>query len=239
MEEIINNVPEDFKAVVEKALSQGKKISMITHVIGDVGEAKLKYIIYKVINKYNREDLMELLYTAAKELIVNSTKAAIKRMIFQEMGLNINDPEEYSKGMEQFKGQLNDRKFPFYRKRMKTNKYFIKITFTYTEKLITLSIINNFPLLRIEEDRIREKLQAAKKFDNLFEFFMEHGDNTEGAGMGITMVEILLSQSGFDRNLFSIYSSSQQMETTAKVDLPITEESKATHVGQSEQLVVA
>ncbi len=39
--------------------------------------------------------------------------------------------------------------------------------------------------------------------------------------MGITMVEILLSQSGFDRRLFSIYSSERIQETVARVDVPL------------------
>jgi len=76
-------------------------------------------------------------------------------------------------------------------------------------------------LLQKEEERIREKFIKAKKYDNLFEFYVDHGDNTEGAGMGITMVEILLAQSGFDRHIFTIYSSKIKRETVAKVELPM------------------
>ncbi|MBL0955576.1 MAG: hypothetical protein IBJ01_12480 [Leptospira sp.] len=226
----------DFCRTVDQAVEAGKKISMITYVMGDIGEAKLKYILLRILRSLDREDLMELFYTAAKELIVNSTKAAIKRIIFEELQLNIQKLEDYEEGMKLFKSSLNERKFPTYKQKMRESGHFVKITCIYKKDKIDLEIRNNFPLLPIEAERVKEKFINAKKYDNLFEFFMEHGDSTEGAGMGITMVEILLSQSGFDRRLFSIYSSERKKETVARVEVPLHEIPKSN--GMIEQLFV-
>jgi hypothetical protein len=215
------HLTHEFCYQVDEAVKVGKKISMITYVMGDPGEAKLKYILQTILDSVNRPDLMELFYTSAKELIVNSTKAAIKRIIFEEMRLNIQNLEDYEKGMKLFKTNLNERKFPAYKVKMKESGYMVKITCIYTKNKVDLEVKNNFPLLPIEAERVKEKFLNAKKYDNLFEFFMEHGDNTEGAGMGITMVEILLSQSGFDRRLFSIFSSERKKETIARVEVPL------------------
>lgn len=215
------HLTHEFCYQVDEAVKIGKKISMITYVMGDPGEAKLKYILQSILDSVNRPDLMELFYTSAKELIVNSTKAAIKRIIFEEMRLNIQNLEDYEKGMKLFKTNLNERKFPAYKVKMKESGYMVKITCIYTKNKVDLEVKNNFPLLPIEAERVKEKFLNAKKYDNLFEFFMEHGDNTEGAGMGITMVEILLSQSGFDRRLFSIFSSERKKETIARVEVPL------------------
>ncbi|WCL49317.1 hypothetical protein [Leptospira sp. GIMC2001] len=211
------------KEAIRKGVELGKKISLITYVLGDIGEIKLKYLLDCILEKYNRSDLLELFYTAAKELIANSTKAAIKRMIFDEMGLNIKEEIDYRKGMERFKSYLNERKFPAYRSKMKENNYFIKITITHDPNKMALYVANNFSLIPVEEERVREKFENAKKYDNLFEFFMAHGDNTEGAGMGITMVEILLSQSGYDRKNFIIFSSNRANLTLAKMEVPLIE----------------
>ncbi|MCT8333910.1 hypothetical protein NUH30_09515 [Leptospira sp. 85282-16] len=211
-----------FCSSVDQAVEMGKKISMITYVMGDIGEAKLKYILSQILSSLGREDLMELFYTAAKELIVNSTKAAIKRIIFEELKLNIQNLLDYEEGMRFFKSSLNERKFPSYKKKMKESGLFVKITCIYKNDKIDLEIRNNFPLLPVEAERVKEKFINAKKYDNLFEFFMEHGDSTEGAGMGITMVEILLSQSGFDRRLLSIYSSERKKETVARVEVHLS-----------------
>ncbi|HNG98315.1 MAG TPA: hypothetical protein PLP72_02080 [Leptospiraceae bacterium] len=212
---------EKFKSKVLHGVDSNKTVIFITYVLGELGEAKLKFIIKTILLKYNRIDLMDLLYTCAKELIVNSTKAAIKRLTFKEMGIDPSDDSEYDKFMSSFKDNLTDKKFPHYRSKMKANGFFIKIKLFYNKDKIVMRIINNFPLLKKEEARIREKFMNAKKYDNLFEFYIEHGDNTEGAGMGITMVEILLAQSGFDRHLFTIFSSKVKQETVAKVELPM------------------
>ena len=226
MEEEFSLLTEDFRNGVDQAVKEGKVISFITYVLGDSGEAKLKYILTTILNKYQRIDLMELLYTASKELIVNSTKAAIKRIIFQELDLDPVKMTDYDTGMGSFKENLSDKKFPYYRGKMKSNNLHVKVKFVYCQDKIVLKIINNFALLAKEEQRIREKFIKAKKYDNLFEFYMEHGDNTEGAGMGITMVEILMAQSGFDRHMFTIYSSEQLHETVAKIEIPINPDYK-------------
>ncbi len=226
MEITEEQLPESFKNSVRDGVKHGKRISMITHVLGENGEARLKFIFTEILEKVGRVDLMELLYTSAKELIVNSTKAAIKRMIFEELHLNIDDEDQYEQGMKYFKSNLNDKKFPAYKQKMKETGYFVKISCQCHDDLIELEIRNNFSLIKVEENRIREKFLNAKKYDNLFEFFMEHGDNTEGAGMGITMVEILLSQSGFDRRLFKMYSSHEAKETVARVQIPLGDISK-------------
>lgn len=118
----------DFCHTVDKAVLAGKKISMITYVMGDIGESKLKYILLKILSSVGREDLMELFYTAAKELIVNSTKAAIKRIIFEELRLNIQNLEDYEEGMKLFKSSLNERKFPTYKRKMRESGLYVKIT---------------------------------------------------------------------------------------------------------------
>lgn len=230
-------IPKLEKDQIDQAISEGKKLSLITYVLGNLGEAKLKYVLEKTLTKYGRQDLMELFYTAAKELIANSTKAAIKRMIFEEMGLNITEERDYRKGMERFKNYLNERKFPAYRSKMKENNYFIKISFIHSEDSVALLVINNFSLIPVEEDRVKEKFEHAKKFDNLFEFFMAHGDNTEGAGMGITMVEILLSQSGFDRKNFIVISSDLANITIAKVEIPLKPNSVLPVVYNGQQVI--
>lgn len=219
---------EQFKSDLEKCLKKGKPINFQTYVLGDSGEARLKYIIDKLLEKYERVELTELLYTAAKELVVNCTKAAIKRIIFHEKGISLNDEEAQEQVMAEFKESLTDKKFPHFREAMKKMNLKSNILFSHSNERIIMKVTNNFEMLPKEEKRIREKFLNAKKFDNLFEFYMAHGDNTEGAGMGITLVEILLLQMGFDRHWFTIYTNGKG--TVAKIELPLTENYKPRRV---------
>ncbi|ASV12504.1 hypothetical protein B2G51_13395 [Leptospira santarosai] len=219
--EDFDNVPTDFQMKVDSAISKEIPISLVTYVLTLSGEKMLKYIIRKILARYDRLDLAELIYTSSKELIVNATKAAIKRILFKESKLDINSPEDYVRGMESFHSSLSDKKYPFYREKMKEHNLAIKVTFGFNEHRIILKILNNFRLTDQEEKRVREKFRISRDFDNLFEFFMKFGDSTEGAGLGITMVEILVAQSGFDRHLFTIYSKKGVSQTVAKVEIPL------------------
>ncbi|MBW0433555.1 hypothetical protein DLM76_07860 [Leptospira yasudae] len=219
-----DDVSADFQMEVDSAISKEIPISLITYVLTPKGEKKLKYIIQGILTRYDRLDLTELLYTSSKELIVNATKAAIKRILFKESKLNIESTEDYARGMESFHSSLSDKKFPFYREKMKEHDLTIKVTFYFNEHRIILKILNNFQLTDQEEKRVREKFRISRDFDNLFEFFMKFGDSTEGAGLGITMVEILVAQSGFDRHLFTIYSRKGISQTVARVEIPLRED---------------
>ncbi|MBM9578203.1 hypothetical protein JWG45_13680 [Leptospira sp. 201903070] len=219
-----DDVSADFRMEVDSAISKEVPISLITYVLTSKGEKKLKYIIQGILSRYDRLDLTELLYTSSKELIVNATKAAIKRILFKESKLDIESLEDYERGMGSFHNSLSDKKFPFYREKMKEHDLTIKVTFFFNRHRIVLKILNNFPLTDQEEKRVREKFRISRDFDNLFEFFMKFGDSTEGAGLGITMVEILVAQSGFDRHLFTIYSRKGISQTVARVEIPLRED---------------
>jgi hypothetical protein len=220
-EELDPLLKSSFCKKVDIAVSRQAPLIFLTRVLGDSGEAKLKYILQKVLNSVNREDLMELFYTSAKELIANSTKAAIKRILFEENNVSQTDESRYDEIMGQFKENLTDKKFPFYKGKMKEKGLVVSIKFTYNDNHVIMSITNNFPLLPKEEERVRQKFHNAQKYDNLFQFYMDHGDNTEGAGMGITLVEIMLAQSGYDRHLFTIYNDKHKNETTARLEVPL------------------
>ena len=225
-EEIDPLLKTSFCKKVDLAVSRQAPLNFVTRVLGDSGEAKLKYILNKVLGSVNREDLMELFYTSAKELIANSTKAAIKRILFEENNIDQGDETRYEEVMGQFKENLTDKKFPFYKGKMKEKGLVVSIKFFYNNDYLMMSITNNFPLLPKEEVRVRQKFQKAQKYDNLFQFYMDHGDNTEGAGMGITLVEIMLAQSGYDRHLFTIYNDRQKNETIAKLEIPLNSDYK-------------
>ena len=58
------------------------------------------------------------------------------------------------------------------------------------------------------------------EFEDLVQFYMQQGDNTEGAGMGITLITILLRQAGVDPHCFTIYSN-EYNETVSRLELPL------------------
>jgi hypothetical protein len=145
----------------------------------------------------------------------------MKRVFFEKQGINPMNSDEYDKGMELFKQNLTEEMIRHHRKDFIERDYKITITFYYTEKVLNIKVKNNFPLLPREEQRIREKFEQAKSFTSLLDFYMSHGDTTEGAGLGITMVGILLDQSGIDRHGFTVFVKPGYSETAARLEIPL------------------
>ncbi|MEM7183229.1 MAG: hypothetical protein AAF518_20120, partial [Spirochaetota bacterium] len=137
--------------------------------------------------------------------------------------LDIRNPEHYEKGIQYFKENLTEDKIINYKDEFKKYDLPVLATFYYSQDVLNIKVKNSFPLLEVEEKRIRDKFRKATSFSNLIDFFMEYGDSTEGAGMGLTMVGILLDESGIDKHNFSLYSSDKYKETIAKLEIPLSD----------------
>jgi hypothetical protein len=220
----VKKTDSQIRKIVDEAVLQQKTITLVTYTLSDYGEQTLKIMLAGILEKYNRIDLFDIAYTAAKELIINGTKANLKRIIFGKMNLNPHDEEEYNTGMDFFRENLTEQKIRGYRNSFRERNLPVTVTLYYSPNVLNIKVKNHFPLLPIEEKRIREKFSNTTSFANLFDFFMEYGDNTEGAGLGITMVGILLDQSGIDKHAFTLYSSLKYNETIAKLEIPLIED---------------
>ncbi len=212
----------ELKEIITKAVEENKIITMRTYVLSDYGEMILKLICSTILEKTNRIDLMEICYSSAKELVINATKANVKRALFKNHGLSIENPEDYEKGISLFKENLREDKILQFKPIFIQHDLPVMATFYFSPDVLNIKVKNNFPLLPEEEKRIRDKFQKATSFSSLIDFFMEHGDSTEGAGMGLTMVGILLDQSGVNKHCFSLYSSEKYKETAAKIEIPLS-----------------
>lgn len=206
---------------IERTVAEGRTISLITWILTDYGEFLLHQIASAILRRFNRPDMLDIVYPATKELVINATKANMKRVFFEKQGINPMNSDEYDKGMELFKQNLTEEMIRHHRKDFIERDYKITITFYYTEKVLNIKVKNNFPLLPREEQRIREKFEQAKSFTSLLDFYMSHGDTTEGAGLGITMVGILLDQSGIDRHGFTVFVKPGYSETAARLEIPL------------------
>lgn len=215
---------EEIREIVRQALTDRKVITIRTYYLSDYGQTLLKNVCHTLLEEFGRSDMMDIVYPAAKELVLNATKSNYKRLLFEKLGLDPGHPEEYEQGMKEFKENLNEAQMEQYGPDFKKFDLPVMVTFYYKKNGLNIKVKNNFPLLPIEEQRIREKFKKAKSFTNLIDFYTEHGDQTEGAGLGITMVGILLDQTGIDKHSFSLYSSQQYQETQAKLELPLSED---------------
>lgn len=214
---------EKLAEILDRGIERGRTITLKTYYLSDYGEMVLHMVTSRILARYDRSDLNDVVYTAAKELIINATKANLKRLLFARRGLSPDKEEDYDEILHELKHELTETRVRSYRPQFIEYNYPVLATFYYTPEVLNIKVKNSFTLYPQEEKRIRQKFEKAESFSSLLDFYLEHGDDTEGAGLGLTMVGILLDQSGIDRHSFTL-SSNKYNETAAKLEIPLNEE---------------
>ncbi|MFC1504535.1 hypothetical protein ACFL6D_03875, partial [Spirochaetota bacterium] len=179
------------------------------------------YVIDKLLEQYNRIDLKECIYSTMKELIINGIKANIKHTIFKEKHINHNSEKSLSKGLVSLKKLLEEKNLHELEKKAIENNLFIKLTIVHSPNRIISFIENNTEMTQKEDMRIREKFITALEYDNLADYYLNHVDEVEGMGLGITMIVLLLKGSNIDPHSFTIQTDRENI-TTAKIVFPIS-----------------
>jgi len=157
-----------------------------------------------------------------KELGVNAKKANIKRLYFKEKGLNMKVEGDYSRGMAQFKSTTLGNQ-DFYLDLVKASDLTIRFEFQVHQGCLTLAVKNTSELLEWERRIIMDKIAKAQRYESLEDAFAEVLDETEGAGLGLVVMILMLKNLGFRGSFFSLYTLNQQ--TVARIILPLIPQS--------------
>ncbi|MBN1698432.1 MAG: hypothetical protein JW881_13035 [Spirochaetales bacterium] len=206
---------------LRKAIDNGKVIRIISYAMSSSVEKVMDRVIQCLLEKYNKEDLKSVVYTCIKELMINGTKANIKRIFFEENGLDIYNETDYKKGIALYKEVMKEELTLEYGKRAKLKGLYVKVNFIHSAEVLKIEIVNNTEITPQEEVRLREKFANIMKYDDLMQYYMDYGDDTEGAGMGLALIMILLMAEGIDPGFFRVGISNNA--TVAKLEIPIVE----------------
>lgn len=178
-------------------------------------------LITEILKYLGKPQYTEMLYTITKELAINGVKANQKRVFFEDEGLDIMNPEDYKIGVEKYRKKFSEKMAEEYGKRCLARGVFVTITIYYCPDGLVVEVRNNTPVIKEEEIRMREKMKKAMGYNDIAEFYMDNMDNTEGAGLGIALIMILMKNEGIDPNLFRIITHPQY--TIARVEIPFNE----------------
>jgi hypothetical protein len=209
------------KAAIDNAIANEHVIRIRAYAIISATEAGLSYIVEQILTKYNRPDLVGPVYTSVKELALNGAKANFKRILFEDEKIDSDNDEQYEYGMELFRKYLNENWVLEYGKKSRERKLHVDIFFDFNRDRLIIEVVNNRPISHKEDKRIREKFHTAMRYDDIAQFYMEGGDNSEGAGMGIVLVTMLLKAQNIDPHLFTIRSDYRE-KTLARVEFPLS-----------------
>lgn len=202
---------------------QTQKKEMEFYVLKEEVEREIEENLKEIFKNYGRENLAGVIFTCIKELVINASKANLKRILFEEHKMNIDNDEEYIAGMLRFREELTTSSLLKYEDRLAAEGLWVKINFEYNSTGVVIEVINNAHITKIEEKRLREKLKKAMQYTDIAQFYLEQGDEIEGAGMGIALVIMLLKGIGVDPSLFRL-GNTKSGQTLIRIEIPFSDD---------------
>ena len=180
-------------------------------------EVFIRNVMEMFLEECHQDHLKEYLNFCLSELLTNAKKANTKRVYFQEKGLDINDPEDYKKGMENFKMDTLTNIDHYLELQRKAGLY-IKLSLRILGDKIYIEIKNNAKLTVFEKERIQQKLDSVQQYKEMDEVFKNVLDQSEGAGLGIIIIILMLQKVGLSKDNYQVISDED--ETITRMILP-------------------
>jgi len=207
---------------ISTAIQEKDKISVKSSKINQRLEHYILKIITEILKKHDQDKFTDMVYTILKELAINAVKANQKRIFFEDNHLDISIEADYQEGIVKFKASFSDSMSDEYGKKCMEKGVYCQLNFYHNPTGMYIEVVNNTPVIRTEELRMREKMKKAMGYNDIAEFYMDNMDNTEGAGLGIALIIILLKNDSIDPNLFRIITKADK--TVARIEIPFTKD---------------
>lgn len=180
-------------------------------------ELYIRKVLELFLKECCQEHMYEYLNFCLGELLTNSKKANTKRVYFKEKGLDINNHDDYEKGMEHFKDDTLTN-IGHYLELQKKEGLYIKLGLQIKGEQIHVEIKNNSKITLFEQERINNKINAVQAYKNMEEVFTNVLDQSEGAGLGIIIIILMLQKIGLSKENYQVIAT--DTETITKIILP-------------------
>jgi len=210
---------KNFQREVLTALKNMSNIVIISYSCIEDTEEKIKFVLAKILEMHQREEIFTPILSCIKELIANATKANAKKIMIEEG--KIKDPDDIIDVVAKVRSILNEDAILEYGIKAKEHRLQTRIYFKLYNKNLIIEVINNLPLSDKEKRKISERIEKSSKYDNIAEFYMENPDpEAEGMGLGISMIVVLLKNINISHRNFMITTDGES-KTYAKILVPL------------------
>ncbi|MFO8063825.1 MAG: HDOD domain-containing protein [Spirochaetia bacterium] len=211
------------KADEEKVLKAARSsipLTVKSYTLPRETEDYLEQILHLFLKEMGQEQLKDALAYCLREIAVNAKKANTKRVYFRERGLDLLDEADYQEGMKQFKQDTLEN-ISHYLNRQKEEGLYVKVVFHARGRVLHLYVINNTMITKKEQIRVYDRIARSRAFNSLEEALTTVLDDSEGAGLGIVILVLMLKKMGLDEDAFDI--DARNGETVARITIPMSQ----------------
>jgi hypothetical protein len=205
------------KEMVEQAVREGRMLTLTTHAYFAEERDHIDAILDHFLSAAGRPELEDKLAYCIHELANNAKKANTKRVYFREKNLDMDNESEYWIGMRNFRRETVEN-IDHYLELLKSAGLFIKVQFKIKNSMLVIAIRNNVRLTPIERNKIEEKIVRSRTYATLADAYNSIEDSSEGAGLGIVMMIIMLRNLGLSEQIIRFFSNDE--ETVVLLSIP-------------------
>ncbi|MDR0586131.1 MAG: hypothetical protein LBG26_02725 [Treponema sp.] len=212
----LDEVVVDEEKVV-KAIRMEVPLVMTTYTLPRKVEKYIEKVVTLFLEYIRQSSLADSIIYCVQELVVNAKKANTKRVYFLEKGLDLSSPQDYSVGMETFREETLTN-IQHYLDLQKEKGLYIKLVLQLKDNIITIEVRNNSIITQEELERIRKRLAKAGTYSDLEEALGNILDDSEGAGLGLIILVLMMKKIGLSEKSFNILRT--DAETVARIVIP-------------------
>lgn len=196
-------VTEAQKEKIQTALTKSIPITITTHKVSRETELRIEAILELILAEFGLLEVNDKISYCLKELVTNAKKANTKRVYFEMNGLDIKSEEQYKKGMITFKEDTLSN-IDHYLKLQEDAGLYVKVSFHAQGNALVLTVKNNAEISQKELSRVYDRMARARTYHSMEEAFSEILDDSEGAGLGIVIMVLMLKKIGLTEEAFEI-----------------------------------
>ncbi len=210
-------IPES--SMIEKLITEGEPVVFKDYKLLKNTEEYIVASLAKYLEFIGKERISDHLSYCLREIMINAKKANTKRVYFKDIKLNINNDEQYKIAMKDFKNTTLSDIDRFLDMQEQAGLY-IQVVLKLTDQFFEILVSNNAPLIKSEADLIMQKVIKAKSFNSLEEAFQSVLDDTEGAGLGLVILILMMRKLGIGTKHFTV--SVKDNHTNVKIAVPLS-----------------
>jgi len=203
---------------VKKAVQSGIPLTITTFTLPHEIEMYIEQVLAIFLKQIGQEKLRDYVVYCVQELAVNAKKANTKRVYFLERGLDLSNLDDYKEGMTNFKENTLTN-IAHYLQLQKEKGLYIKVILQVKNNIIHIEVRNNVGITKTELIRIHDKLARSRQYSNLEDALAQVLDDSEGAGLGLVILVLMLKKMGLDEDCFDILGT--EKETIARLIIPL------------------
>lgn len=205
---------------IKRAARNSVPLAIKTFTLPHETEESLEQILAVFLEEFGQSQIKDRIAYCLRELAVNAKKANTKRAYFIERSLKIQNDEDYDEGMKDFKRATLEN-IQHYLEKQKEMGHYIKIIFHTQAKTFSVSVRNNVEISKKEQLRVYDRVARSRAFDSMEEALSTVIDDSEGAGLGIVIMVLMLKKIGLGEDSFEI--DVVNGETVAQINIPFSD----------------